>query len=586
MQRRMNEGRRRTGCWTCKCKLLSPDSPLSFPSVRSSTPGAKIDHDSAKHVQCTEERPSCSRCLRLHLDCQYGLRLLWKEDALQRNISLGREGKWSKTHKKCQNVRSDPGKLFKPINLSAYTGEWIFLNATKNDFTICSIMNYDPSDYPSNDLEPELETETLDLIPPELDQVEADPGQEMAIYQPGGSLCMWSYSTVEGNLFNYFIVSICPSCSLSESDNPYLTYLVPMSFNFPTLQNALLAVSANQLRLLNDKRFEMEAWYHKSKAIQGVQRAIDAGRVDVGIVATVLMLCFYDISDGCNRAWVTHLRGGLTLLDQLSQSAGPREDSNLHAFLRMYFVAHDIMSRTACDEIDVDHSREWVEDETIDEIDVLMGCSRSLMNLVRRISTLASHAKMASIPRQINLELTNLQSKISQRIGGQTSEIEALIVSRDLIERSIQSLKQILPSGVRESSTLPRIAEIKRLTALLYLHERLIMLPSSHTQGNSPTVCRFQLIATIISLISTLPDSPTLLWPLFILGNTALGLDEEQRRFVHQRLTTLRKVRNLGSVRRARLVVEDTWKKIDLEVKEPTHGAWLTRRTRNIISLA
>lgn len=44
------------------------------------------------HLQCTEEKPICSRCTRLKLDCEYGLRLLWKEDAEQRNISLGREG--------------------------------------------------------------------------------------------------------------------------------------------------------------------------------------------------------------------------------------------------------------------------------------------------------------------------------------------------------------------------------------------------------------------------------------------------------------------------------------------------------------
>lgn len=45
-----------------------------------------------KHVQCTEERPECSRCKRLNLGCAYGLRLLWREDAAQRGICLGREG--------------------------------------------------------------------------------------------------------------------------------------------------------------------------------------------------------------------------------------------------------------------------------------------------------------------------------------------------------------------------------------------------------------------------------------------------------------------------------------------------------------
>lgn len=69
-----------------------------------------------------------------------------------------------------------------------------------------------------------------------------------------------------------------------------------MSLQFAPLSSALLAVSANQLWLLNDTRFERMACVYKNKAIRGVQNAIDAGKVDAGVVATVLMLCFYDVS--------------------------------------------------------------------------------------------------------------------------------------------------------------------------------------------------------------------------------------------------------------------------------------------------
>lgn len=168
-------------------------------------------------------------------------------------------------------------------------------------------------------------------------------------------------------------------------------------------------------------------------------------------------------------------------------------------------------------------------------------------------------------------------------------EVSALVASRDALERSLHSLEQTLPTGSDESSNLSRIAETKRLTALLYLRERLGMLPSTlpqnETSPTSPTY-RIQLITSIISLIKTLPNSSTLLWPLFILGNTSSGLDESQRRFVHERLTALQKVRNLGSVRRARLVVEDTWKKIDLFIDDARIESPSIRRNQNLISLA
>jgi hypothetical protein len=56
-----------------------------------------------------------------------------------------------------------------------------------------------------------------------------------------------------------------------------------------------------------------------------------------------------------------------------------------------------------------------------------------------------------------------------------------------------------------------------------------------------------------------------LLWRLFILGNSLAGLNEERRRFVHDRLTALQKAGGLGSARRAR-IVEETRKRIFYEV--------------------
>jgi anaphase-promoting complex subunit 1 len=56
------------------------------------------------------------------------------------------------------------------------------------------------------------------------------------------------------------------------------------------------------------------------------------------------------------------------------------------------------------------------------------------------------------------------------------------------------------------------------------------------------------------------------------VGNVRGGLDEEQRRFVHDRLTVLQKVRNLGSVRRARLCVEETWMRTDLGLQQGELG--------------
>lgn len=135
------------------------------------------------------------------------------------------------------------------------------------------------------------------------------------------------------------------------------------------------------------------------------------------------------------------------------------------------------------------------------------------------------------------------------------------------------------------ASDLPRIAETKRLAALLYLKDRLDILPVTDFMNSqdSPKFSPSELITSIIVLIRHLPDSPTLLWPLYVLGTTNFGLDEEQRRFVHDRLTALQKVRNLGSVRRARLAVEKTWIRMDMDLEG---GPKKHKKSGYLISLA
>ncbi|KAN0099341.1 Fungal specific transcription factor domain containing protein [Hyaloscypha variabilis] len=548
------ENRRRTGCWMCK----------------------------TKHIQCTEEKPSCRRCIRLGLGCEYGIRLLWREDAAQRNISLGREGKWSKKSK-MKISKSEPGGRYQPIDLRPYMGMWVFLNASKENFELH--RRHDLGDEKTavgereDENPPALRNETLEMVISQPDGIL--PINEILSLEGSPMMSRFSFDTfsafssIEGNLFSYFVNSIGPSCSLSPSQNPYLAYLTPMSFQFPALRDALIAASANQLRLLNDKRFEREALSYKNKAIRAVQRAIDAEEIDVGIVATVLMLCFYDISDGCNRSWVAHLRGGISLLDKLSGYTttyrGSNTEDSLHAFLRMYFVAHEIMSRTACEEDIAGQVYEWAEHEALDEIDVLMGCSRELMTLIRRTSILAS---------QLN--------QLLQYGTPSDFELSALAASRDNIERALHSLHQILPISASKCTKLASIAETKRLTALLYLHERLCPLPSTSNSGDRVSAHNPQpkIICQIISLIKRLPDSPTLLWPLFMLGNVKGGLDEEQRRFVHDRLTALQRVRNLGSVRRARVCVEETWMRSDLRPGESNLLGRVKNGSGVLISLA
>lgn len=201
-------------------------------------------------------------------------------------------GKWSKNPK----GQSKRCAVFQPVSLDAYIGNWIFLNTTLNDFGKITMENEDLVSLDVSDPEDNGSIEAPRFVSSGKETAHSTRIEtSLVLERPAFTMPLQHYSSIEGNLFDYFVDVICPNCSLSSSQNPYLTLLTPMSFTFAPLNSALLAVSANQLRLLNDKRFEHEAWSYKNKAIRGVQAAIESGVIDAGVVATVLMLCFYDV---------------------------------------------------------------------------------------------------------------------------------------------------------------------------------------------------------------------------------------------------------------------------------------------------
>ncbi|KAL2847507.1 fungal-specific transcription factor domain-containing protein [Aspergillus pseudoustus] len=487
------ESRRRTGCFQCK----------------------------AKHIQCTEEHPRCRRCERLDLECVRGLRLIFREDALQRGMSFGREGVWTK-HPNTKPRRKK--SVFRPVPLDSYIDRWEFLNVTFDDLA-CPVR-VDRPQYSSSRSNGSPPLQPLMLSP------------LFSIYHP-----LHTFSDSDAYLLDYFIRGISPSCSLSESHNPYISLVIPLSFDSNTLRNALLAVAANQLRLLGQAQSTHEACHYTQMALQSLRHEISTATHDEGTVAAVLMMCFQDISDGCSASWITHLRGGIQLLDCSARQRSP----DLWNFFRMYFIAHDIMARTVSDDWDGDDSVQlWSESDDTEEIDVVMGCSRGLMTLINSISILASSKSRILMTRPLS-----------------PSEIHDHETTTCELHHALVTLKQRLPSHSADRKDLEQIANIKHLTALLYLHERLGVLKHSQPRSSylspihswldkgsgSNEPMKNRLVSAIVELIATLPDMATLLWPLFIVGNIGVE-NEDHRRFVLDRLSNIQRLRNLGSVRR------------------------------------
>ncbi|KAF1851625.1 uncharacterized protein K460DRAFT_38669 [Cucurbitaria berberidis CBS 394.84] len=497
-QRSNGDARRRTGCWPCK----------------------------DMHVRCTEERPRCARCKRLGVECEYGMKLLWQEDAIQRGICLGREGAWSKKGKPKAHKPDAQQRASRPYFIPT-TKKPIFLNTTYRHFGSQSEDEQDEQDGQDEEHHPY----TIPSPTPALSHFGALP-------------------TTEAYLLDYFISGICPNCSLSATHNPYLRYITPMTFVYPPLHNAVLSIAATERQLLNDRRFEKQAWWYKSQALKGLQATIASGFITWPFIATILMLCFGDIADGCNEAWRTHLRGGLALINQISAEC--TETQMLRKFCLMYFVAHDIMGHTAGNSTPESTSYAWLEDDIMEEIDPLMGCSRGLLDIIDQISAISSNAERICLSRALT-----------------TEEIQNMDESRFRLEHALRTVRQHAPLTT-SNPNLALVAEAKRTTALLYLYDRFSPFSPLGDLDLAEKKSRYahRLIDSLASQLELLPVTPTLLWPLFVLGNASPD-NEHHRRFVLERLSDMIKMRNLGSVRLARQLMVRKFREWDLQVDEP-----------------
>lgn len=481
-------------------------------------------------MRCTEERPQCARCKRLGVQCEYGMRLLWQDDAAQRGICLGREGTWSKKGKPKAGKPKAETRASPPYFIKT-TKEPIFLHTSYRHF---GSQSEDDQDEEDGEVEEEEEEQQQHLYP--------IPTPALS---PFGAL-----PTSEAYLLDYFISGICPNCSLSPTHNPYLRYITPMTLVYPPLHNAVISIAATERQLLNDRRFDKQAWWYKSQALKGLQETIASGSISWPFIATVLMLCFGDIADGCNDSWRTHLRGGLTLINQIS--ADCTESQMLRKFCLMYFVAHDIMGHTAGSSSLESISYTWLEDDSMEEIDPLMGCSRGLLDIINRISAISSNVERICSSRALTAE-----------------ETQHMDQSRSQLELALRTLRQHVPSTT-SNPNLALVAEAKRTTALLYLYDRFcsFSLSSSDPDPSEATSRHLQrLIDSLVSQLEPLPVTATLLWPLFVLANASPD-NEQHRRFVLERLDNMLKTRNLGSVRLARRLVERKFRSWDLQIDE------------------
>lgn len=396
----------------------------------------------------------------------------------------------------------------------------------------------------------------------------------------GSTLSCFSfgYDSTDYNLFDYFVKKICPVCICSSNDgisgisnsmspqidkvNPYLKFIVPLGMKSQLLFMTIVAVAANELNIVHHRKFyEDLAHNYMSCVLKELPGLINSRKLANSndwdeILATLLMLCFADISTKCGRMWILYLDRAKEFVRYLIDS---QVEGELSTFVARYFVSHDIMGQTAWTDLLVHRWDPFFEDLKYDfdtNIDLFLGCSPYLITLINNITLLGARIE------SLDFGSKHTRDTIQPALSEQRNRLDFELINLEQ--------KLAIEDATESAQYVQLIAKVKKLAAIIYLFVRVdqelyFKLGKSYQKQYKLRLqnVRSRILEAVSLMKQMNTSSMSLLWPLFIVGVVS-DTDEDHRHFVLQKLQDMEKSRRLASVRMAKHTIEALWKEKDL----------------------
>lgn len=535
--------------------------------------------------------------------------MLWYDDARERGISFGRS-KLShivKTDKSTNHLELTLTQLSAVNNIwNGTLNECLFLNTTYSDFRPPKkSINLDENVNKMIQIYNNVESTNniFDCI--DFDQIIAEPDtsiEQRDFYQEQdflsfsfdslfNNISIFPSTTLNFNLitdknyekeyhaYSFMIEKIFPNCICYGGDfrsnrNPYLNYLVPLSYSSSILFKALVSYSAKIYSIFHDKEFERISIKYKDEVLKDLPELIKFKQSSNSndweeIFGTILILCSSNISSDCDIQWIIHSQGGKKLLNAVTVG----DLDPFKKFYIRYLTSHEIMRETitSSDEDSLLMTYESFKNDYDNEIDLMLGCSPNLLRIVSEITKLGEY-----------YESLEQESRSNKAI------LEELIITKK--NSLINQLKSLSQTMRDEVPCIQMIAEIKRLTAMVYLFARidLLELKFNGQQGLDKKLYLLNILIKDIMGKINLIDYCTmsLLWPLFMVGLTGLNLDDSTRWIILHKFKEMENMRHLASVKMARSTVEHIWKYRDFNDSELLTWKELVALNNDTISLA
>ncbi|GLA00171.1 hypothetical protein AnigIFM60653_007240 [Aspergillus niger] len=521
-------------------------------------------------LKCDEKKPICTRCWQKDLQCRTIFRLKWESNYRDRGIAFGR----SRLNRKSpDHPTGAPGRDSTFPEDTTWVAiptvqSWAFVN---NDTSLIRRLYAEEQGYTEPHLLPAVDARTAlgELGPREPassfttsppDTAQLMDIKEAMLQNLQSPLSLFPSLDDLGNqvLFDYYVNQICPRTVQSPlSMSPFASVILPYCVSAPpTVLQAIQALAACHWSQ-SDPRYSELSLQLKARVLNHLRHRINTHPQDIvtedpEILVIMMFLCLYDIVDDCNQQWIIHLQGAKDIIrlrrrQQISlkgATQGVQQDP-VSSFTELFFAFQDVMGRTACGKAELFGSTYWREEDTT--INPWMGCSPALVSILFSI-----------------MDLSRSRRHVIADEGHEAFNVRASA----LINR-LKGIKQEMQID-GDSQVIQRIAELKRMTSIVYLNCALYGLTPS--DSITKTYVR-KILKDIVELLAMEP-SCQVVWPLFVGAveldplDLAITLDPDTgkmtdgRRLVLELLMKMSKS-SVSSVTRARVVIEQVWKSRD-----------------------
>ncbi|KAL3460613.1 fungal-specific transcription factor domain-containing protein [Aspergillus heterothallicus] len=550
----------------------------------------------AKRLKCDESKPTCLQCKKRSVECGgYKKDFKWRSFG-ETNIP-GRSG--APRAKKVHSLQSSPRAIFSRRSSQSYGRKNIALSVDQylscsapgsfnDDVYIPQLADLTPSerspwlsnmllspdtsennsfsdalleDYHKNDdfsFEALLEGDGDDIeeIIRQPDQGTASRPSDFCVqlasqpsepsFMPPSLLREPIFSLANPEmLVTHFDRSTCGILSVKDGihENPWRTLVWPLAKSTPALHHAVFALAAFHASK-DSPSLRVHGVDHMRQSIRCMVEDIQNMRTDAAL-ATSLALAFADTWDQHTRSCIQHLRGAKALVSQVVESGlqGAIDGAQLNRvrFLYNTWLYMDVIARLTSREDQGDQGVDipafQFPENTVHQIDPLMGCAATLFPLINQVARLIQRVRKTQ---------SNSLSLISQAI-----ELKQLVEQwepPDWFEPPEDPTSEVQHSI--------QTAHAYQWATLLYLHQAVPEMPSEPTS---------ELAKRVLILLATVPPSSRTLiiqmFPLLVAGCEAE--QEEDRNWVLNRWSAIQCRLMLGSIDRCIEVVREVWARRD-----------------------